>query len=255
MNGKNPDTVIRSVLNFRDAGGMPTSDGKRIKEKTIFRSATPDNISKKDVEKLHDLNIRTIVDLRAPGEVGKNRKHLGSFETVSLPLDFEGVTRERLIPLLKHDNAKVLIPEMIRDLYIEILDGSVGVFRSIVELLLDPLRTPLLIHCHAGKDRTGIICALIQTALGAGRQSIVDNYMESNRSVVPHYKKFLIMRQILSIGFFPANKILFAITVREDNMISVINRIENHYGGIDRYLALSGNLSSELKELKGHLVT
>ncbi len=250
-----PLSEIRSVLNFRDAGGLITSDGKRIKENVLFRSATLDTISKKDIGRLHELNIRTIVDLRAPEEGGKKRKQLESFNTVSLPLDFEGVTRERLIPLLKHDNARELIPEMIRDLYIEILDGSVSVFRSIIELLLDPSGTPVLIHCHAGKDRTGIICALIQMALGAGQRSVIDNYMESNDSVVPHYKKYLILRKILSMGFFPSGKILFAITVREDNMISVINRVKNHYGGIDRYLGLSGNVSSELKELKERFIT
>jgi protein-tyrosine phosphatase len=245
---------IKSVLNFRDAGGMLTSDGRCIKDKVIFRSATPDTISKRDINKLHDLNIRTIVDLRAPDEGGKKRRQLESFETVSLPLDFEGVTRERLIPLLKHDNAGELIPAMITDLYNEILDGSVSVFRSIVELLLDPIRTPMLIHCHAGKDRTGIICALIQIALDADRQSIVDNYMESNNSVVPHYKKLLIMRKILSIGFFPAEKILFAITVREDNILSVINRVVNHYGGIEGYFKTTGPLNSEFRQLRERFI-
>ncbi len=254
MNEKKSTPDIRSVLNFRDAGNMPTSDGKRIREKVIFRSANPDSINKKDIIRLHDLNIRTIVDLRAPDEGGKKKKKLENFETVSLPLDFEKTTRERLIPLLTHKDAGKLIPGMILNLCNEILDGSVNVFRSVIELLLDPSRTPLLIHCHAGKDRTGIICALIQMALNADRQSIIDGYMESNTSIVPYYKKFLIMRKILSMGFFPADKILLAITVSEDNILSVIDRVMTHYGGIEEYFKTTGVLNSEFKQLREHYI-
>lgn len=255
---KNPDKLrslnteieISSVLNFRDAGNMITTDGKKIRDGIIFRSAKPDNISKKDILLLHDLNIKTIVDLRAPQEGGKKRKKVDNFDTVSLPLDFEKVTRERLIPLLKRKDAGEMIPEMILNLYNEILDGSVNVFGEVIKILLDPLRTPILIHCHAGKDRTGIICALIQMALNAETESIVDNYLESNKSIVPHYRKALAIRKILSFGFFPGDMISLAITVREKYILSVIDRVSTHYGGIEAYLEQSGQCNSDIKQLK-----
>ncbi|OFY67681.1 MAG: hypothetical protein A2V64_09325, partial [Bacteroidetes bacterium RBG_13_43_22] len=182
---------IKSVLNFRDAGGMPTVDGRKIRENMIFRSASPDKISRKDIDLFHNLNIKTIVDLRAPYEGGKKVKSIETIETISLPLDFEKTTRENLIPLIKRKDGMEHIPALIDSLYLEILDGSAGVFRKVVELLLDPSRTPLLIHCQAGKDRTGIISALIQLALNADHESIIRNYMTSNNALLPYFRKRL----------------------------------------------------------------
>ncbi len=250
MASENQPIYIRSVLNFRDAGGLPTVDGKRIKERFIFRSAKPDNISRKDLNRLHKLNIRTIVDLRAPYETGRKNKKFDGIQTISLPLDFERTTRERLIPLLKQKDGKDLIPVLIDSLYLEILDGSVAVFKKIIELLLDPNNTPMLIHCQAGKDRTGIICALIQLALDADRQSIINGYMTSNEMILPYYKRMINLRKIISLGFFPADKVLYAITVRSNNIESVIERVISHYGGIEGYLRSSDGGRSDVKKLR-----
>lgn len=245
---------LRSVHNFRDIGGVTTVDGKHIKEKMLFRSASPDNITGRDIRKMHELNIKTIVDLRAPDETGRKNKKFEGIQTVSLPLDFERTTRERLIPLIKQKNAYNLIDDLIGSLYLEILDGSVSVFRDIVDLLLEPSRCPMLIHCHAGKDRTGIISALIQMALGADQQSIIEGYMASNEALLPSYKRRLIISKILYLGFLPANNILYAITVRSNNIESVIERVITFYGGIEGYLKSSGPGMSDFKELRERFV-
>jgi protein-tyrosine phosphatase len=250
-----PATGIKSVPNFRDAGDMPVNGGKRIRSNMIFRSASPDNISRKDIDNLHRLGIRTIIDLRAPYESGNKVRRIDGIETVSLPLDFEKKTRENLIPLLKRKDGMEHIPALIDSLYQEILDGSVGVFREVVGLLLDPSRTPLLIHCQAGKDRTGIMCALIQLSLDAGHGSMISSYMESNSALMAIFRKRLTVRKILTLGFFPADRVLFAITVREENMLSVIERVKNHYGGIEGYFSRSGPVNSEFSRLKELFVT
>lgn len=241
---------IKSVLNFRDAGGMPAVSGRRIRKGMIFRSASPDRISRSDIDRLHGLNIRTIVDLRAPYESRKKSRKIDGIETVSLPLDFEKKTRESLIPLLKQKDGMEKIPALIDLLYLEILDGSSGVFREVVRLLIDPSRTPLLIHCQAGKDRTGVICALLQMALEADRNAIIAGYMISNERLLPHFRRKLALRKLLSFGFFPAEKVLYAVSVRENNINSVIDRVINHYGGIEAYLSNSGQVNSELEELQ-----
>jgi len=254
MTAENTPVYLKSVLNFRDIGGVPTVDGKHIKEKVIFRSASPDKITGREVRKLNELNIRTIIDLRAPDETGRKNKKYDGIQTVSLPLDFERTTRERLIPLIKQKNAYNLIDDLIGSLYLEILDGSVSVFRDIVDLLLEPSRCPILIHCHAGKDRTGIISALIQMALGADQQSIIEGYMASNEALLPSYKRKLMISKIMYLGFFPANNIIYAITVRRNNIESVINRVITHYGGIEGYLKSPGPGISNFKELRERFV-
>jgi protein-tyrosine phosphatase len=247
--------AFRCIKNFRDTGGAPTVDGKSIKQGIIFRSANPDKLSRKDLRRLYDLNIRTIIDLRAPYESKNHNKKIDAIDKLSMPLDFEQRTREKLMPYLYKRDSYDIIDEISNSLYIEILDAAVMVFRQVIEVLLSPERCPVLIHCQAGKDRTGIICALIQLALEAERESIISDYMKSNEALLPFFRKILLVRKILSLGFFPSNNILYAITVRQRNIESVLDRVNNHYGGIAGYLGPSGPGLQEITRLRKILVT
>lgn len=244
------DVSLKSILNFRDAGGLPTLDGKTVRKGMIFRSATPDNLRKREIQKLHDLNIRTIIDLRGPEEDGERDKKFDGIEMVSLPLDFEGETRRRMMPLFYQKNSLEKIAEISAELYNEILDASVPVFSQVVDILLTPGKCPVLIHCKAGKDRTGIIIALIHLALDVRREAIIGNFMQSNEELVPFFRKKLFIRRLLSFGYFPAKTIMFAVTVRKENIEAVIDRVNNHYGGIASFLNdPSGAKIKKLKDL------
>jgi protein-tyrosine phosphatase len=249
-----PATSFEKILNFRDIGGITTGSGKKIKPGIIFRSANPDTISKKDIGKFNQLNIRTVIDLRARSEYLKRKRTLQNIDSISLPLDFQEITRNRLKPLLYKRGSENMISDVSNSLYIEMLDASLYVFRQVMETLLSPGRCPVLIHCQAGKDRTGIICALILLALGADRHLIIDDFMRSNEALLPFFKKTLLRRKILSLGLFPSERILFAVTVRQRNIESILDRIENHYGGINAYLMESGYNTNSLDELKRELL-
>ncbi len=246
---------LRSVLNFRDIGGIAISGGKQFRKKLIFRSANPDNINRGDISRLHGLGIRTIIDLRAPDESKNKRKKIDGIETISLPLDFERVTRERLIPYFYRKNSHEIIADISNSIYLEILDATVPLFRQLVEIILSPERIPVLIHCQAGKDRTGIICSLIHMSAGTGREEIIHDFMLSNEALIPYYRRKLMKRKILTLGFFPADRVLYAITVRQRNIESVMDRVEFYYGGIEGYLDHSGINMAQLDKLKERLVS
>ncbi|HSL86398.1 MAG TPA: tyrosine-protein phosphatase [Bacteroidales bacterium] len=249
------DHEFRTLRNFRDIGGVQVAGGKRVSGGVIYRSASPDKISASDIKKLHALDIRTIIDLRAPYESRKKKKVIGNIETISLPLDFEKTTRERLMPYLYKKDAYDEIDEINSSLYIEILDSAIPVFRQVIETLQSADRRPVLIHCQAGKDRTGVICALIQLALEADKQSIIDDYMRSNESLMPFFRKRLRLRKIISLGFFPSETILYAIRVKEKNIEAVLDRVNDHYGGIEAYASLSGSTALLLKDLRKELLS
>lgn len=247
--------IFKSVLNFRDIGGTRLHGEKQIRKGVIFRSATPDKISRSDLKKLISLNIRTIIDLRALSENNSKKIFPDTIDRISLPLDFEQETRKRLIPFLKKRGSFKEIDEVINSLYSDILDASVPVFRKLVELLLSPGSSPVLIHCRAGKDRTGILIALIQMALNAREESIVEDYMRSNQSLVPYYKRRLMLRQIITLGNFPAGNVLRAIEVKPKNIVAVMDRVRDHYGGIESYLNPPGCEKLDLKELREILIS
>lgn len=254
MSYNNSSYKIKSVLNFRDIGGVPASNRSRIKKCIIYRSANPDRISRKDAGMLKELGIRTIIDLRAQREVRKKRREIENADIISLPLDFEQKTREKLMPYLRKKNSETVIADISHDLYLEMLDAAGPALKTILDLLLLPGREPILIHCQAGKDRTGIISALIQLLLGADRQTIVDEYMRSNDELLPFFKRMLLIRKIMSLGFFPSDTILYAITVRKRNIESVIDRVENHHGGIVSFLSSAGFDKAQIARVKERLI-
>jgi protein-tyrosine phosphatase len=231
---------LKSVLNFRDVGGIPVNDGVFVREGIIFRSASPDRISRKEFGLINELGIGTIFDLRADRERNRRNGELDKIEVITLPLDFEEKTRELLWPLLYKKNPEKEIDAISASLYIEILDASGPVLRSILEKAANCSQGAILIHCQAGKDRTGIIAALIQMALGVGRETIVTEFLKSNDELLPFFRKMLLIRKILRFGFLPSGTILYAIRVKQANIESVIDRVNNHYGGIEQYMANAG---------------
>jgi protein-tyrosine phosphatase len=241
---------FKSLLNFRDIGGIQASGKSLIKEVVVFRSANPDRLDRIDRIKLKTFNIRTVIDLRAPGEVNKRSVSVDYSYKVSLPLDFQQATRDRLRPVIYNRDSERVIADITNEIYLEILDASGPVIRQVMEVLADPDHSPVLIHCQAGKDRTGIITALILLSMGVEREYIISDFMRSNDSLLPYFRKIFLIRKIISLGFFPYRNMLFAVEVKQRNIESVLDRIESHYGGIEGYLSSAGFDISRLSEVR-----
>ena len=246
---------IRSLLNFRDIGGVPAAGNKKVKAGLIFRSANPDRLRRKDMERLQTLNIRTIIDLRSPDELRKKPVSIAHAEKLALPLDFQLKTRERLRPVIYRKDAQASIAEISNDLYLEILDASVPVIGRIMKILAAPGGVPVLIHCQAGKDRTGIVAAVILLALGVERDLIIDDFMKSNEALMPFFKKLFLIRRIISFGFFPYRNMVFAVMVKKRNIESILSRIDTHYGGIEAFISEAGVDDSGLAEIREKLLS
>jgi len=245
---------FKSVLNFRDLGGIVSDGDKKIKNGMIFRSANLDLISKVDLKRFEGLNIKTIIDLRAPTEWKKRKNSFNNTDILSLPLDFQRATRERIKPFLYKRNSEAALSDISNSLYLEILDAALPMFNKVMEVLLSPNRSPILIHCHVGKDRTGIIIALILLVLGVKRELIIGDYMRSNDFLVPYFKRRLLIKKILSFGLYPSRTVLYVVTLRQRNIESVLDKIEDQYGNIGSYLKNSGFDTNSLAELKKRLL-
>jgi protein-tyrosine phosphatase len=243
---------FRRIINFRDiasTGQVP------VKKGVIYRSANTDSVSVGDKSGLIRAGISSIIDLRAPVEFKKGKKQLDGIEIINLPLDFEGQTREKLIPLLKEKDSEGKILEVSHKLYLDILDASGPVLKELVATFLSKKGKPMLIHCQAGKDRTGVIVALIHLIAGTAKEEIIADYLRSNEEIIPYYRRLLMIRKVLRLGFFPMKKILFMIEVKENNMVSVLERVENHYGGIGPYLRMAGVSAAEEADFRKYLIS
>jgi len=175
---------FETVFNFRDFGGYQTTDGRKIKAGKLFRSAHLHNTNDADRARLADLNIGLIVDLRHAPERERQPTHWPENNTprrLTYP-DPEHGDSARIAPheaFMKHDLHKA---EDARNYML----GSYGArphdtgFRQIFG---DTLRhmaetgEPVLVHCAAGKDRTGTLCAIIKSALGVDEKTIYEDFM------------------------------------------------------------------------------
>ena len=167
---------LDGALNCRDLGGLPTLDGRRVRRGRLYRSDSLHRASERDIETLHRLGVATIIDLRDADEValnGRGRLALEPITYVNRPLRFnpalDAATDEASSPLVRR--------------YRDYLDGSGGAFVAVFDLLAETTTYPAVINCFFGKDRTGVVVALVLAALGVDRAAIVEDYASSARPV------------------------------------------------------------------------
>ena len=172
---------LRPEHNFRDLGGLDAAGGP-VRRGVVFRSAHLHEADAEDREALAALGIRTVCDLRAHEEAAARPSALGSIEGVEL-LRF-GTVGARVIgdpaqSILEYGFTEVSDVDL-ANFYEYILTAQPRAFGQIAEVCADANRHAVLIHCSAGKDRTGIACALILSALGVSDDAVIADYEMTN---------------------------------------------------------------------------
>ncbi len=174
------------VLNFRDFGGWETADGAKVARGKLWRSAAFSDASDADIARLNAMDMRFLVDLRRPeerrhepnkwpGETTRVFVNDEGAEGVALPPHLVALLQSDLTPKSTYDYMMSLYEEipfdprlikLYRDWFAELGEGGAGV-----------------IHCAAGKDRTGIGCALTLIALGVDEETVFADYEFTNAAV------------------------------------------------------------------------
>lgn len=171
---------LAGASNFRDLGGYPARDGRTVRWRQIFRSNHLGHLTEADIEVLRPLRLKSAFDFRGAEERAAAVCGLAEITVHSLPIEPTVVAalRARLAAGGALSSADAL--EVMRDSYRNYVRHSTSSFRALFSHLLED-RAPLVIHCTAGKDRTGFACALILHALGVPDDRIADDYLLTNR--------------------------------------------------------------------------
>jgi protein tyrosine/serine phosphatase len=165
---------LEGVENVRDLGGLPLDRGGSTRFGRLLRSARLHEMTEPDVEWLTGkYGLRTVIDLRSPREVERDgptpleRAGVRTEHLSVLPLGERPIPREDEDPkLFGYRGYLIHRPENVL---------------AAVRLLTEPDAGPALVHCAAGKDRTGVFCALVSDAAGVRRDAVVDDYALSNQ--------------------------------------------------------------------------
>lgn len=169
---------FEGCFNFRDIGGYPTTEGRTVRWGRYYRAGRQDRMSEADVARARDLGIATQIDLRKPDEVREQGRG---------PLEEMGVAYHH-IPVIPEGGSDVL-SRLVGDTgisgrrYLGYLEFGPEPWLAMFEIFADAGRHPIVLHCTAGKDRTGVSTAFLLSVLGVDRALIEADYILTNRDV------------------------------------------------------------------------
>jgi len=163
---------LGGAFNFRDLGGYPAGNGGVTRRRRLFRSDGLHRLTDADMDILRDIGLTTIIDLRTPGEVEHTGRGL---------LGDEVIGYHHLAVVQRGGGEAVGAPapagDDLAERYLWYLDTGRHALVEALALVADPANHPLVFHCTAGKDRTGVLAALVLDILGVDREVIVADYV------------------------------------------------------------------------------
>lgn len=243
---------LASAPNFRDAGGYRTADGQWVRMGVLYRSGDLSKLTDADLAKLHRLGLRTDVDLRTAQERSDapDRLPAGTTYVVADVLgDLGGfggaaggalpTTEEGAVRMMEQGEQTMVTGDTARQAYAALADAA-G----------DPRGAALVYHCTAGKDRTGWASAVLLTALGVPRATVMDDYLASNTYRAEENAAALAQ---LPEAMRPAYKAL--LDVRPEYLNAGFDQVAASYGSFDRYLDKALGLNAkDVRDLRGDLL-
>jgi protein-tyrosine phosphatase len=236
--------VFTNVFNFRDLGGYGTADARHVRWHRLFRSDDLTHLGDDDAEQFGALGIRTVVDLRRPDEI-------------------ESAGRIMPLPSYAYHHVHLVHPawpeqsfadtseraEYVRERYNEMLAAGADAVGRTLRLIADPEAAPLVFHCRAGKDRTGIISAVALSLLGVSDEDIADDYQLSELAEKPiwdfHASTHPEMRD--------KRWLHFTVNPREA-MLGVLADVRARHGSVAGYAESVGVSAEHIAAMRAHLL-
>ncbi|WP_330182615.1 tyrosine-protein phosphatase [Nocardia sp. NBC_01503] len=237
------------IDNVRDLGGLPVTGGGTTRFGVVFRSSTLQQATCEDRTRLLEpLGLRTVIDLRLPDEV--EREGYGLFADAGVHIANLPIRKSPQSSLAARD----LVPDKTRvdltELYGLLLAGSGDHIVEAVRLIINPDRRSVLFHCAAGKDRTGVLAAVLLDAVGVPADVIAHDYVLTNDRMQRVRDRLDALPSYA--GLPQANTGILAITAQV--MLGFLENLHADHGGAAEWLLANGLSESELEALREALV-
>jgi protein-tyrosine phosphatase len=218
---------LAGASNFRDIGGYPTRDGRTVRWRQIFRSNHLGNLTDSDIALLRQLGVKSAFDFRGTQERLAAMCAHGGITVHSLPVEPITVAtlRERMAKVGALSASDAL--DVMRHSYRNYVTHNTKAYRTLFAHLIEDT-APLVIHCTAGKDRTGFGSALILHALGVSSDVIDEDYLLTNR----YYKRDPAAASI----DLPEEVRTVLATVDGSFLAAAFEAVRASYGDVDSYL-------------------
>lgn len=236
-------TEALSKLNFRDIGGLPTGGGGVVRPGILYRSEGPASFSDIHRGELQALGIRLVCDLRADTERRKDPNdwaHGSRLMNLDVTADLRVETNDGWMAL-RDDPTPEAAHRALTGNYAAIPEAVRPHLRDLIQAIIDG-ETPVLVHCTAGKDRTGVLMALLLLALDVPHTLIVADYERSDVFAQNLRLRGGIHEQFdEAFGFRPSDALIDAmIGVNVEFLNAALAAVDSRWGGIEAYFAAAG---------------
>jgi protein-tyrosine phosphatase len=235
---------FRSVANFRDIGGYACGERGTVRWGAVYRAGVLDGMDEVDRDTYLNLGVRTVFDLRSDDECAA-RPSVDGAHRIEISSRPPTPTTTPTVPIVESGP----LPDL-REVYVGMLDHGRDGFAQLFTTLARHDALPAVIHCHAGKDRTGMVVALLLEVIGVDRELVLDDYeispplTESDGATT---------ERLLAYGYEPAAAAAMLVASRPA-MTAALEHLDDRYGGAIEYLRRAGVVGGDLVQLRDALV-
>lgn len=256
MNAKRARTgLLDGAPNFRDIGGYLTGDGHVVRHGYVYRSETLSRLSEGDQERLRDLGIRTVFDLRAEFERRRSpsrvhREHDVEFHPLDISADLRAGA-DRFWSILRADRSSAGTRRAMLEIYREMPRAFENSLPVLFDRLLGEGGVPAVIHCHAGKDRTGFAVAMLLSAIGVPRTTIYDDYTMTDAlgdAEAAAAEMAAMIAEHLGSRADPESAMPMVVA-NPDYLDCALQSVVAGFGSVDRYLRAVGRLDDDKRSM------
>nr|WP_031507814.1 tyrosine-protein phosphatase [Streptomyces megasporus] len=255
MTSETVEPLLTGVRNFREVGGLPTVDGRRVRRGVLYRSGHLAHATEEDAAFLSRLGLHTVFDFRNSADQALEGPdvELPGVRNVNVPLsdpahgaEFWTMVREGDLTELRAALGDGLAEARMIATYREMITDRAAEHGRVLRALAED-SVPALMHCAAGKDRAGLSIAVTLLALNVEREAIEADYLESN---APHHRYRVYRSPEAAEGMSPEVMELLAplFDVRPAYLHTAFDTIDDHWGGVEGYFTRGLGLTPELRE-------
>ncbi|GIQ70805.1 protein-tyrosine-phosphatase [Xylanibacillus composti] len=231
---------LEGAYNVRDIGGYQTAGGRLVQKGRFLRADGLHRLTEQDQEKIVSYGVSTVIDLRHAHELEAKKNVFADSDRV----------RYCHISLVNPANSTLPTIRCLGDLYVQMLDDCGDLLREVFEQLAVAEGQVVLFHCAAGKDRTGVVAALLLGLAGVDREAIIADYAESAVNLTPIMDEFRAERP----DMLPEEMYERFLGSAPANMEQMLDYLDAKYHGAEAYLLSIGLGADHIDRLKQKLL-